>query len=214
MSKLVYKYMRYEIGTQVTDVNTWTTPSRMKTIRHKLPGAPECEVFQDDEYLSNCIVKIWRYCDESPSKVCTLNVKQSFKEYLIEVLNDLGLIFIIKRITVFDKVYEENERYEKDGVMHFPCELDYVYWLLGMSVHGNYVPLFGKIHPLFDSVEAFQDAIVEGKSNWEFMVFTTKEDARERLDKPAMVRYIRDNGKRFEAYKNAYDYAKRKKEER
>lgn len=214
MSKLVFKYMRYELHTEVTDVNNWLNPYRINSIRRKLPDLPELKILDEDTFLLDTIVEIWRFCDKESTKTCLVNAREPYQQYLIEVLNEFGLVTIIKRVTILDKVYNENERYEKDGVMHFPCELDYVYWLLDMPVHGNYVPLFGKIHPLFDSVEALQDAIVEGKSNWEFMVFTTKEDARERLDKPAMVRYIRDNGKRFEAYKNAYDYAKRKKEER
>lgn len=214
MSKLVFKYMKYELHTEVSDVTSWMTPSRINSIRKKLPDLPELEFLDEDTFLLDAIVEIWEFCDKEPTKTCLVNARKLYQQYLIEVLNEFGLVTIIKRVTILDKVYDENERYEKDGVMHFPCELDYIYWLLGMPVRGNYVPLFGKVHPLFESVEAFQDAIVEGKSNWEFMVFTTKKDARERLDKPAMVRYIRDNGMRFEAYRNAYDYAKRKKEER
>lgn len=215
MSKLVFKYMRYELHTEVPDVISWMTPSRINSIRRKLPDLPELKILDEDTFLLDTIVEIWRFCDCTFTRTCLVNARKPYQQYLIEVLNEFGLVTIIKRVTILYKVYDENERYEKDGVMYFPCELDYVYWLLDMPVHGNYIPVMGKLHPLFDSVEAFQDAILEGKSNWEFILFLRNNyNNSERLEKPAMVRYIKENGKRFEAYENAYDYAKRKKEER
>lgn len=216
MSKLVYSHNRYTMITEVKDVIKWMNPHRMSEIRAKLVNYPETEIYNDDEYLADSIVILWRNCADSDGNPAEVDIKSKFKQRLVEILGEMGLFKIIKTTTFYNTAHTDNEIYDmKDGTKYFPTEDDYLRYLLKTPVRGSISMIFGKIHSLFETVEDFQDAIVEGQSNWNFMMFSNDKEARERLDKKAMVKYVRDDGTiRFEAYKNAYDYAKRKKEER
>lgn len=216
MSKLVYSHNRYSMITEVKDVIKWMNPHRMSEIRAKLARYPETEMYNDDECLADSIVVLWRNCADSDGNPVDVDVKSKSKQRLVEALGEMGLFKIIKTATIYNAVHTDDEIYDmKDGTKYFPTEDDYLKYLLKIPVKGSISMIFGKIHSLFETVEDFQDAIVEGQSNWNFMVFSTDKEVHERLDKKVMVRYIKDdNTKRFEAYRNAYDYAKRKKEER
>ena len=219
MSKVVFKCTTYTVTTSVEDAIRWMTPGRMGTIRKKLAKYPNTEIFNDDIYLADSLLFIWKRCQNANGEPVEIEVPKR-KEHngaLLDILNEMGFISIVKTVEKYEARPDEEEIYHMaDGTIYFPSEETYLKYLLGFPVVGSlssFLKSYGGY--FFNSIEEFQDAIVEGQSNWNFMVFSTKQEVRERLGQKVMVRYIKDDStKRFEAYKNAYDYAKRKKEER
>lgn len=217
MGKMVFTRTSYTVTTNVEDATRWMTPGRMGTIRKKLAKYSNTEIYNDDICLADSLIFICKKCQNANGKPVEIEVPKG-KEHnraLLEVLKEMDFIFIVKAVEKYEVRPDEDEIYYtmSDGIMYFLSEENYLKYLLGFYALGSLSRFLGGC--LFNTIEEFQDAIVEGQSNCNFMIFSTDKEARERLDKKAMVKYVRDDGTiRFETYKNAYDYAKRKKEKR